>query len=161
MNTEALFRPFPLGKKTMRNRIVMAPMTRSKAPGGLPNEAILGYYRRRAEGEVGLIVTEGVIIEHPGASGYPDVPRIYGEDAIEGWGRIVDAVHGAGCLIVPQLWHVGSVRQRGTEPHPEIGGFGPSAIRHPGLPEGGESLQRKTYSSSEAGRMSSLPSPPE
>jgi len=138
MKTNILFEPFPFGKQTLRNRIVMAPMTRSKAPDGLPNEAMLGYYRRRAEGEVGLIVTEGVIVEHPGASGYPDVPRMYGEDAIAEWARIVDAVHEAGGLIVPQLWHVGSVRKKGTEPHPEVGAFAPSAVPHPVLADASE-----------------------
>lgn len=66
-----------------------------------------GYYRRRAEGGVGLIVTEGTWIPHPSASNDENAPRFYGEDALAGWKRVVDEVHSVGGLIVPQLWHVG------------------------------------------------------
>ncbi|NOZ78355.1 MAG: NADH:flavin oxidoreductase [Acidobacteria bacterium] len=135
--TDSLFRPFPFGAKTLANRIVMAPMTRSKSPGGVPTPEVAAYYRRRTEGGVGLIITEGTAIDHPASSGYPAVPRIHGEDALAGWKRVVDEVHGAGGAIIPQLWHVGSVRKRGMEPDPEVPGFGPSAVPHPGV-EGAE-----------------------
>ncbi len=131
-----LFRPFPFGARTLPNRIVMAPMTRSMSPGGVPTPEVAAYYRRRAEGGVGLIVTEGTVVDHRAASGYPSVPRIYGADALAGWRRVVDEVHGAGGLIVPQLWHVGSVRQRGMEPDPDVPGHGPSAVPHPGVENG-------------------------
>jgi len=130
---ETLFRPFPFGEKTLSNRIVMAPMTRSMSSGGVPTAEVAAYYRHRVEGGVGLIVTEGTVVNHPAASGYPAVPRMYGEDALDGWRRVVEEVHGAGGVIVPQLWHVGSVRQRGMEPDPEVPGYGPSAIPHPGV----------------------------
>src|SRR5271170_8146559 len=68
-STEALFRPFQLKGLTLANRIVMAPMTRSQSPGGVPGPDVAAYYRRRAEGEVGLIITEGVGIDHPSALG--------------------------------------------------------------------------------------------
>ncbi len=135
---DTLFRPLPFGSKTLKNRIVMAPMTRSQSPGGVPTEAVAAYYRRRAEGGVGLIVTEGTVIDHPGANGYPAVPRIYGDNALAGWRRVVEQVHEAGGVIIPQIWHVGSVRQTGMEPDPAIGGFGPSAVVHPTHGDTGE-----------------------
>jgi len=135
---DPLFQPFPFGNKTLANRIVMAPMTRSKSPGGVPTPEVAAYYRRRAEGGVGLIVTEGTVVDHPAASGYPAVPRMEGADAVAGWRRVVEAVHGAGGVIVPQLWHVGSVRTRGMEPDPDVPGYGPSAVPHPSRGEDGE-----------------------
>ena len=67
MNTSALFRPFSHGSLQLPNRIVMAPMTRRSSPGGIPNEAVADYYRRRAEGGVGLIISEGATIGSPAA----------------------------------------------------------------------------------------------
>lgn len=104
---EALFKPFDFGPLHLANRIVMAPMTRCFSPNGIPGENVASYYRRRAEGGVGLIITEGTWIPHPSASNEPDVPRFYGEDALAGWKRVVDEVHTAGGKIMPQLWHVG------------------------------------------------------
>lgn len=131
ITTDTLFRPLPFGSTTLRNRIVMAPMTRSQSPGGVPTPEVAAYYRKRAEGGVALIVTEGTVVDHPGSNGYPSVPRIYGDAALEGWRRVVEEVHAAGSAIIPQLWHVGSVRQPGMEPDPAVGGFGPSAVPHP------------------------------
>lgn len=85
----------------------MAPMTRCFSPGGVPGEDVARYYRRRAEGGVGLIITEGTWIPHPSASNEPNAPRFYGDDALAGWKRVVDEVHAAGGKIMPQLWHVG------------------------------------------------------
>ena len=59
---DILFRPFKFGNKVLRNRIVMAPMTRSKSPGRAPGDDVVSYYRRRAEGECGLIITEGTVV---------------------------------------------------------------------------------------------------
>src|SRR3546814_13914184 len=82
----------------------MAPMTRSFAPEGVPTPEILEYYRRRAAADVGLIITEGVWVDHPGAWYDPAVPHFYGEEALAGWKKIVDAVHAAGSQIMTQLW---------------------------------------------------------
>ena len=71
----------------------MAPMTRRKSPGGTPGADVAAYYRRRAEGGVGLIVTEGTYIPHPGAGFYADVPHFYGEEALAGWKRVAEEVH--------------------------------------------------------------------
>ena len=104
---EILFRPFSVAGLDLANRIVMAPMTRCLSPGGVPGDDVAAYYRRRAEGGVGLIVTEGAWIPHPSASNEANAPRFYGDDALAGWKRVVDEVHAAGGKIMPQLWHVG------------------------------------------------------
>ncbi|HZX19196.1 MAG TPA: NADH:flavin oxidoreductase [Pseudomonas sp.] len=123
---KALFQPFTLGNLELPTRVVMAPMTRSFSPGGVPNSKVIEYYRRRAAGGVGLIVTEGTTVGHKAANGYPNVPRFYGEDALAGWKNVVEAVHAEGGKIVPQLWHVGNVRKLGTEPDASVPGYGPS-----------------------------------
>lgn len=132
-----LFEPFDFGRVTLPNRIVMAPMTRSKSPGKVPPPEVAAYYRRRAEGGVALIVTEGTNPGHPAASGYPDVPNFDGDEALAGWKRVVDEVHDAGGYIIPQLWHVGSIRQKGMEPDPAVPGFAPSPVVHPSLAQKG------------------------
>lgn len=108
MSYQALFQPLTTEKLTLANRIVMAPMTRQQSPGGVPGENVAAYYRRRAENGVGLIVTEGTIVNHPDASNQPNVPQFYGEDALNGWADVVKAVHEAGGKIVPQIWHMGA-----------------------------------------------------
>lgn len=122
---QALFEPFRLGSLELPTRVVMAPMTRSFSPGGVPNAKVVEYYRRRAAAGVGLIITEGTTIGHKAANGYPHVPRFFGEDALAGWKQVVDAVHAEGGRIVPQLWHMGSVRRLGTEPDASVPGYGP------------------------------------
>ncbi|MBS7661746.1 NADH:flavin oxidoreductase [Pseudomonas lalucatii] len=123
---QALFQPFSLGALELPSRVVMAPMTRSFSPGGVPNAKVIEYYRRRAAAGVGLIVTEGTTVGHKASNGYPNVPRFYGEDALAGWQQVVEAVHAEGGKIAPQLWHVGNVRKLGTEPDAEVPGYGPS-----------------------------------
>lgn len=129
MPVNALFQPFQLGSLKLASRIVMAPMTRSFSPGGVPDAKVVDYYRRRAQAGVGLIITEGTTVGHKAANGYPDVPRFHGEAALAGWRKVVEAVHAEGGKIVPQLWHVGSVRKLGTEPEPEVPGYGPMEKR--------------------------------
>ncbi len=125
-SVQALFTPFRLGNLELPTRVVMAPMTRNFSPKGVPHDGVIEYYRRRAAAGVGLIVTEGTTIGHKAANGYPNVPRFYGEDALAGWKKVVEAVHAEGGKIVPQLWHVGAVRRLGTEPDASVPGFGPS-----------------------------------
>ena len=124
-SVQALFEPFELGALRLPTRVVMAPMTRSFSPNGVPTADVVEYYRRRAASGVGLIITEGTTVNHAASNGYPHVPRFYGEDALAGWKAVVEAVHGAGGKIVPQLWHVGNVRRKGTEPEPDVPGYGP------------------------------------
>ncbi|MEP5967391.1 MAG: hypothetical protein ABJ235_00020 [Sulfitobacter pontiacus] len=80
-----LFRPFECKSLKLRNRVGMAPMTRNFSPGQVPTEEVAGYYRRRAEGEVGLLITEGTTVGHPGAPGHDSVPAYHGEAALNGW----------------------------------------------------------------------------
>ncbi|MDP4098197.1 NADH:flavin oxidoreductase [Paenibacillus sp. P96] len=105
---QPLFQPFTLGNLSLSNRIVMAPMTRQFSPEGVPGEDVVAYYRRRAENGVGLIVTEGTIINHPDSSNQDNVPHFYGEAALNGWANVVAAVHEAGGRIMPQIWHMGA-----------------------------------------------------
>lgn len=107
LTSSALFSAFEIRSLTLPNRIVMSPMTRSYSPEGVPGNDVAEYYRRRAEGGTGLVITEGVAIDHPSAVDNPRVPRLHGERALEGWRRVTDTVHRAGGRIIPQLWHVG------------------------------------------------------
>jgi 2,4-dienoyl-CoA reductase-like NADH-dependent reductase (Old Yellow Enzyme family) len=129
MPVNALFQPVQLGTLKLASRVVMAPMTRSFSPGGIPDAKVVEYYRRRARAGVGLIITEGTTVGHKAANGYPDVPQFYGDKALAGWRRVVEAVHAEGGKIVPQLWHVGNVRKLGTPPEPEVPGYGPMEKR--------------------------------
>ena len=134
--TAPLFQPLRMRGVTLSNRIVMAPMTRSFSPGGVPGENVAAYYRRRAEGGTGLIVTEGVGVDHPAALGEAglgecDLPHLYGEAALAGWRRVVEEVHAVGGVIFPQLWHQGVMRAQGTGPHPEAPSMRPSGLWGP------------------------------
>lgn len=81
-NLDVLFSPYRLNALDLPNRVVMAPMTRSFSPGGVPTADVVAYYRRRAENGVGLIITEGTGIDRPSAFNEPDVPRFHGEAAL-------------------------------------------------------------------------------
>ena len=131
-STEVLFRPFRLKGLELPNRVVMAPMTRSKSPGQVPNDQVAAYYRRRAEGGVGLILTEGTSPEHKSASNDVNVPAFFGEAALKGWANVLKEVKAAGGHIMPQLWHQGIVRHAGSGPYPEAKSMGPSGLSRPG-----------------------------
>lgn len=117
MSHDTLFQPFQIKSLKMPNRIVMAPMTRSFSPGGIPTSDVAAYYRRRAEGGVGLIVTEGTVVERPAARNDAKVPVFHG-DALPEWKKVVEEVHAAGGLIAPQIWHVGAARGQGRDWEP-------------------------------------------
>lgn len=104
---EALLQPFTLRSLDLKNRFVMAPMTRSFSPNGVPGDNVADYYKRRAEAGVGLILSEGTVIDRPSSSNDPDVPHFYGEASLAGWKRVIDEVHTAGRKMGPQLWHMG------------------------------------------------------
>ena len=103
---QQLLTPVRLGALELRNRIVMAPLTRCRAdnPGYVPSELMARYYAQRAG--AGLIVSEGTIVS-PQARGYPFTPGIWSAEQVAGWCLVTDAVRGAGGLIVCQLWHCG------------------------------------------------------
>ncbi|GAB1379065.1 oxidoreductase [Pararhodobacter aggregans] len=102
-----LARPLTLAGLALRNRLVMAPMTREAAPEGVPTPEMAAYYARRAEGGAGLLITEGAAPNEEGRFGR-DVPRLYGTDALKDWERVVAGVHAQGAAIVAQVWHVGA-----------------------------------------------------
>jgi len=125
----SLFQPLKFGAYTLKNRIIMAPLTRSRAnnPGRIPNELMLEYYRQRAS--AGMILTEGTAVT-PMGLGYFDTPGIWNQSQTEGWQPITQAVHEAGGKIFMQLWHVGRI----SDPV-FLGGelpVAPSAIAAPG-----------------------------
>lgn len=130
MSAAALFQPFDMKGLRLKNRIVMAPMTRSFSPKGVPTAEVAAYYRRRAAAEVGLIVTEGTVVERPAAKNDPNVPDFFGA-ALPAWRTVVDEVHAAGGLIAPQIWHVGAARGRDAswDPQPVDA---PSGLSKPG-----------------------------
>jgi len=125
-SAQALFTPFSIKGLALPNRIVMAPMTRSLSPGGVPGQDVAAYYRRRAEGGVGLIITEGTYPPDPAAGFDPKVPHLYGEDALLGWRRVVDEVHAAGGHIFSQIWHLGLQVSSGPPPPEGAHPVGPS-----------------------------------
>ena len=114
MSLDSLFAPFSVKSLQLPNRIVMAPMTRSFSPNGVPTQQVAEYYRRRAEAAVGLIVSEGTAINRPAAANDPDVPHFWGEEALPAWKKVIESVHEVGGFMAPQLWHVGAVRNRRT-----------------------------------------------
>lgn len=136
MNTESLFRPFQLKTLNLRNRIVMAPMTRSFSPNGVPTEQVAAYYQKRAEGEVGLILSEGTVIDRPSASNDANVPHFYGQEALAGWQRVIDEVHAKGGQMGPQIWHMGIMDNHRSGWVPPVPFEGPSGLNRPGFNNG-------------------------
>lgn len=126
VQTDVLFTPLTIRNLTLANRIVMSPMTRYFSPGGVPGEDVAAYYRRRAEGGAGLIVTEGVGVDHPSAVDDPAIPHMHGQAALAGWRRVVAEVHAAGGRIFPQLWHQGPLRDPSRSLRPDLIGARPS-----------------------------------
>jgi len=119
-----IFSQYKLGDIELNNRLIMAPMTRSRAINNIPNDLMVEYYRLRAE--AGLIITEGVAPSANGL-GYPRIPGIYNHAQIEGWKKITDAVHAEGGKIFIQLMHTGRVSHPDNmEPNTRV--LAPSAI---------------------------------
>ncbi|WP_435591685.1 NADH:flavin oxidoreductase [Nocardia sp. bgisy118] len=140
---EILSRPLALNGLTVPNRIVMAPMTRMFSPGGVPGENVRSYYARRAAAGVGLIVTEGTYVGHESAGQSDRVPRFHGEEQLAGWAKVAEAVHEAGGTIVPQLWHIGMVRNQGEPPYADAPAVGPSGIRVDGTEGTGKAMTQR------------------
>ena len=118
-----LFQPLIAGSLNLANRVVMAPMSRYFCPDEIPHDGVVEYYRRRAAAGVGLIISEATYVPHPSAHSYENVPTFYGDAALAGWKRVIDAVHSEGGKMFPQLWHTGSFRQIGMHPDPTVPGF--------------------------------------
>lgn len=137
MRHSALFEDFACRSLKLRNRIVMAPMTRYFCPGGVPTRAVADYYRRRAAGGAGLIITEGTSVDRPAARNHPDIPRFHGSDALRAWGEVRAAVHDAGGSIAPQLWHVGAAPDIVDKAEMPTPAESPSGVYGPGVARGG------------------------
>ncbi|MCO5118210.1 MAG: NADH:flavin oxidoreductase [Burkholderiaceae bacterium] len=131
-----LFEPVEIAGLRLANRVVMAPMTRSFSPGGVPGPDVAAYYRRRAEQDVGLIITEGTAVDRPAAANDPGVPHFHGEAALAGWEQVVASVHAVGGRIWPQLWHVGALRSGSGSWRPPQPFESPSGISRPGRESG-------------------------
>lgn len=127
MTQSELFKTTQLGPYTLKNRIVLPPLTRSRSsqPGNIPNDLMATYYRQRTG--AGFMVTEGTQIE-PRGQGYAWTPGIHSTEQIEGWRKITDAVHAEGGVIFAQLWHVGRVSHTSLQPGGEAP-VAPPAIR--------------------------------
>ncbi|WP_444915541.1 alkene reductase [Microbulbifer sp. TRSA007] len=127
MKNESLFSEINLGPYTLKNRIVLPPLTRSRSsqPGNIANDLMANYYSQRAG--AGFMVTEGTQIE-PRGQGYAWTPGIYSKEQIEGWKKVTKAVHDQGGIIFAQLWHVGRVSHTSLQPG-NAAPIAPSAIR--------------------------------
>lgn len=134
-----LFTPFRIGRLTLKNRFVMAPMGRSSAQDGVLSPAYAPYYARRAAGGAALIIGEATAVDHPTAMHMRTSSTIHGAGA-DAWAKVADAVHAAGGAFMPQLWHAGLMRS----PHPvddprlamvndHLKSMGPSGLYMPGL----------------------------
>ena len=124
-----LFQPVKVGSCVLTNRIVMAPLTRSRAaPDGIPRPLMVEYYEQRSS--AGLIIAEGTNIS-PQGRGYAFTPGIYSEPQVEAWRNITGAVHRRGGHIFVQLWHVGRVSHPSLQPGGALP-VAPSAIRPQG-----------------------------
>ena len=112
-----LFDPLQLGPITLSNRVVMAPLTRNRAPGALPTAHMATYYSQRANPTTGagLIISEATAISHQ-AQGYSDVPGIWSDTQVQAWRAVTGAVHDAGGKMFMQLWHVGRVSHVDLQP---------------------------------------------
>ncbi|ORV47185.1 12-oxophytodienoate reductase [Mycolicibacter engbaekii] len=132
MALDDLFQPLTVRSLTVPNRFAMAPMTRQASPEGVPGADVAEYYRRRAAGGVGLIITEGIRLPDP-AAGYPaSVPTLAGDDVLAGWARVIEQVHAQGATIAAQLWHQGVERRDDDGVQP----VGPSGVNGLGQPRG-------------------------
>ncbi|HEY9097222.1 MAG TPA: alkene reductase [Hydrogenophaga sp.] len=109
-----LFDPIQIGAIHLNNRIVMAPLTRNRAPDATPTALMATYYTQRAS--AGLLITEATAISQQG-QGYSDVPGLYAQEHVDGWKAVTKAVHEAGGKIVTQLWHVGRISHSELQPH--------------------------------------------
>ena len=137
-----LFSPTRAGAIDLATRIVMAPLTRNRAPGATPTPLMAEYYAQRANPDTGagLIISEATA-NSPQGQGYADVPGLYGTEQLDGWKKVTQAVHAQGGKIVCQLWHVGRVSHHILQPG-NADPVAPSAIR----------AEAKTYVFNEQGQ---------
>ena len=133
---DSLFQPFACKSLKVPNRFAMAPMSRYFAPGGVLPEEGADYYGRRAEGGIGMIITEGVGIDRPCSVAADTIPLFAGDAALAGWDRARAKVQAAGGAIVPQLWHVGGCEDFNYPDSPHAPLESPSGLVGPDKPGG-------------------------
>lgn len=114
----------------------MAPMTRSFSPAGVPTADVAAYYSRRAAGEVGLILSEGTVIDRVSSSNDANIPHFYGDAALAGWKDVINSVHHAGGSMGPQIWHMGVMDNHHSGWVPSAPFEGPSDLNRPGFSNG-------------------------
>ena len=108
-----LFTPYNLSGMQLKNRVVMAPMTRTRTMNDVPDDVVALYYAQRAS--AGLLITEGMPVSEEGR-GYLYTPGIYNAAHVQGWRKVTDAVHAKGGRIFAQLWHVGRMSHTSLQP---------------------------------------------
>jgi N-ethylmaleimide reductase len=129
MSDTDLFSPLQLGPTALKNRMVMAPLTRNRStPEGVPHAQNVEYYRQRAS--AGLILSEATCIMPEGV-GYPLTPGIWNAAQVFGWKPVTEAVHAAGGTIYCQLWHVGRISHPDLQPNGQLP-VAPSAVQPAG-----------------------------
>lgn len=135
---DAFFAPFEYKSLKLRNRLAMSPMTRYFSPDGMATDEVAAYYERRAQGGVGLIISEGVFPDREIARNHEDIPWFEGQ-RLKPWKKVVDDVHAAGAKMAPQIWHVGGARDFNF-PDSALGDEleSPSGLYGPDMPGGRE-----------------------
>jgi len=138
---DSLMKPFECKSFKVPNRLMMAPMSRYFAPGGLLTQASVDYYRRRIEGGLGSVISEAVAIDRPGSVAADTVPHFYGDEALAMWARVREDCQKAGGAFIPQLWHVGGCEDFNypDSPHPPL--ESPSGLVGPDIAGGREMTQ--------------------
>ena len=111
---DAFFEPYSINSLSLPNRFAMAPMTRKQSPDGIPTEIVAEYYRQRAAGGVGLIITEGTLPEHPLAGNDTSIPRL-SDDTVDAWRTVLSGIKPTGTKTFVQIWH------QGPRKHPGVG----------------------------------------
>ena len=149
-----LFNPVSVAGIKLRNRLVMAPMTRQFSPDGIPGDDVAAYYGRRAS-SLGLLITEGTYVDE-GSGGSGRVPRFFGERSLAGWRKVADAVHAEGGAIFPQLWHTGATRKPGSGPFPDAAVVSPSGVNASGAVVGPAIFREASSSGVGSGRARPL-----
>ncbi|MDJ1472796.1 NADH:flavin oxidoreductase [Xanthocytophaga flava] len=150
MKKDILFQPFTLKSLHLKNRIVMAPMTRSFSPNGIPTEEVATYYSKRAAAQVGLILSEGTVINRPSSSNDPNIPHFYGEKSLEGWQKVIQGVHQAGGQMGPQIWHMGVMYNHHSGWVPPVPFEGPSGLNKPDFTNGVSMTEKDIYDTIDA-----------
>lgn len=136
MSISKLFSSFKVKNLNLKNRIVMAPMTRSFSPDGVPTETVAQYYAGRAAGDVGLILSEGTVINRAASSNDANIPHFYGKQSLDAWKNVIDGVHAAGGKMAPQIWHMGIMDYHQSGWVPSAPFEGPSGFVRPGVTNG-------------------------